>query len=117
MPGPVWLPPVPGDPAGMRALAGSLRRSAEQISQVDADIGSAVSSMTFEGPAGNRFRAAATASGRAVTAAADSLQSLADLLERSAAEVEQAQADRLRRIEEMRRELEASRAERAATRS
>ena len=52
MPGPVWLPPVPGDPAGMRALASSLRRTAEQISGVDADVGSTVSSMTFEGPAG-----------------------------------------------------------------
>ncbi len=117
MPGPVWLPPVVGDPAGMRALAGSLRRTAEQISGVDADVGSTVSSMTFEGPAGNRFRAAASTSGRAATAVADSLQSLAGLLERSAAEVEQAQADRLRRLEEMARELEAARAQRAATRS
>ena len=116
MPGPVWLPPIPGDPAGMRALAGSLRRTADQISQVDADVGSTVSAMTFEGPAGDRFRAAASRSGRAATGAADNLQGLGDLLERSAAEVEQAQADRLRRLEEMARELEAARAQRAASR-
>ena len=52
MPGPVWLPPVVGDPAGMRAIAGSLRGTAEQVSGVDADVGSTVSAMTFEGPAG-----------------------------------------------------------------
>lgn len=114
MPGPVWLPEVVGDPAGMRALASALRRSAEQISQVDSDISAAVSSMTFEGPAGDRFRAATTTTGGRATSAAARLQSLAGTLERSAAEVEQAQAERLRRLEEMRRELEAARAQRAA---
>jgi uncharacterized protein YukE len=113
MPGPVWLPEVVGDPAGMRALASSLRRSAEQISQVDADVSAAVSSMTFEGPAGDRFRSAATSTGSRATSAAERLQSLAGTLERSATEVEQAQAERLRRLEEMRAEVEAARAQRA----
>jgi uncharacterized protein YukE len=114
VPGPVWLPEVVGDPAGMRALASALRRSAEQISHVDSDISAAVSAMTCEGPAGDRFRTAATTTGGRATSAAERLQSLAGTLERSAAEVEQAQAERLRRLEEMRRELEAARAQRAA---
>ena len=117
MPGPVWLPPVVGDPAGMRALAGSLRGTAEQISGVDArrrqhglvdDVRRTGRRPFPHGRLDERPRR---------TAVADSLQSLAGLLERSAAEVEQAQADRLRRLEEMARELEAARAQRAATRS
>jgi uncharacterized protein YukE len=116
MPGPVWLPPVVGDPAGMRSLASSLRRWSDRISQVDSDVTGAVSAMTFEGPAGDRFRAAASRSGSRATAVAERLQSVAGTLERSAAEVEQAQADRLRRLEEMARELEAARAQRMASR-
>jgi uncharacterized protein YukE len=117
VPGPVWLPEVVGDPAGMRALAGSLRQSAERIAQVDADVTGTVSSMTFEGPAGDRFRAGASRSGRTATSAAGRLQGLAATLDRSAAEVEQAQADRLRRLEQMQRDLEAARARAAAARS
>jgi uncharacterized protein YukE len=109
MPGPVWLPEVVGDPAGMRALASSLRSAADRISQIDADIAGAVGAMTFQGPAGDRFRTRSEGSGRVATRCAERLQGLAATLERSATEVEQAQAERLRRLEEMRRELEASR--------
>ena len=102
MPGPVWLPEVVGDPAGMRALASTLRSTASRIASVDSSISGAVSAMTFEGPAGNRFRDRARGIGRVASNAATTLEGVAAALDRSAAQVEQAQADRLRRLEQMR---------------
>ncbi len=112
MPGPVWLPEVVGDPAGMRALASTLRSTATRIANVDSSISSAVSAMTFEGPAGNRFRDRARGIGRVASNAATTFEGVAAALERSATGVEQAQADRLRRLEQMRDELERARAAR-----
>ena len=113
MPGPVWLPAVVGDPAGMRALASTLRSTANRIGSADTSISGAVAGMTFEGPAGDRFRSRARGVGRATRSAATTLESVASTLDRSAAEVEQAQADRLRRLEQMERDLEQARRERA----
>ena len=112
MPGPVWLPEVVGDPAGMRALASTLRSTATRIANVDSSISGAVSAMTFEGPAGNRFRDRARGIGRVASNAATTLEGVAAALDRSAAQVEQAQADRLRRLEQMRDDLERARAAR-----
>jgi len=113
VPGPVWLPEVVGDPAGMRALASTLRSTASQIGQVESSIGSAVAGMTFEGPAGTRFRGRARGVGRAARSAAGRLEDVAATLERSATQVEQDQADRLRKLEQMRQELERAKLERA----
>ena len=110
MPGPVWLPEVVGDPAGMRALASSLRQAADRVSGIESDVAGAVSSMTFEGPAGDTFRTRTAGTGRVATSVAERLQGLAATVERSAAQVEQEQAERLRRLEQMQRELEAARA-------
>lgn len=114
MPGPVWLPEVVGDPAGMRSLAATLRSIGSQIAQVESGIDSAVAGMTFEGPAGNRFRGRARGMGRVAHSAAAKLEDVAATLERSATQVEQEQADRLRKLEQMREELERSKAGSAA---
>jgi uncharacterized protein YukE len=114
VPGPVWLPEVVGDPAGMRALASTLRSAASQIGQVESGIGSAVAGMTFEGPAGTRFRSRAGGIGRVARSAAATLEDVAGTLERSAAQVEQQQADRLRKLQQMQDELARAKAGSAA---
>jgi hypothetical protein len=94
----------------MRALATTLRSTASRIGAAESSMAGAVSSMTFEGPAGNRFRDKARGIGRVARSAATTLEGLAATLDRSAAEVEQAQADRLRRLEQMERELREAKA-------
>jgi uncharacterized protein YukE len=104
MPVDVWLPEIPGDPAGMRALAGLLGSLAAEIGAQESELTSEVRAMTFEGPAGDAFRErmrGVAADGRSV---AEELQDLANLLERSAAEVAEAQKARLERMEQLRRE-------------
>jgi hypothetical protein len=98
----------------MRALASTLRSTASQIAQVESGIGSVVAGMTFEGPAGNRFRGRARGIGRVARSAAGRLEDVAATLDRSATQVEQEQADRLRRLEQMKDELERAKAGSAA---
>jgi hypothetical protein len=112
----VSLPPVVGDPAGMRALAASLRVDAADIAVVGAGAASTIDGLEFYGPAADRIDAAVTSRARSAGRLADRLMSVASLLERSASEVEAAQRERERRLEELRRELaeQAAAAQRAA---
>jgi hypothetical protein len=87
-------PPVPGDPAGMRALAATLRAVADSVESDDASVASAVGGMTFRGPAASRLRS--TVAGVLGGSAPADLNGVADQLVRAAAQVEQAQAERSR---------------------
>jgi hypothetical protein len=92
------IPPVVGDPAGMRALAAQLRAKAEQVTHGSVGIANAVSNMTFQGPAASSVRGDGTALvGRARSAAGD-LGEIADLLDRAAGRVEHQQTERTRTI-------------------
>jgi uncharacterized protein YukE len=114
MPGPVWLPPVIGDPAGMRALAGRLRDTGAQIAAVQDGCRSAVGAMTFEGPAGEAFRSRVSSTESGLRGAADELESLAGSLERAAADVEAQQAEREAKLRQMIEEARAARAQHAS---
>jgi uncharacterized protein YukE len=96
-----WLPEIPGDPAGMRALAAFLRGIASDVGSQSSDLRGEVASMTFEGPAGDAFRERMQSLTERARPAADELLELAGLLERSATEVEAAQRERERRLAEM----------------
>jgi uncharacterized protein YukE len=100
----VWLPEIPGDPAGMRALAASLRGDAATIASLADGLGAEVAGMTFEGPAATEFFDRMQATRQRCSDLATRLLDLASLLEVSATEVEAAQRERERRLEEMRRE-------------
>jgi uncharacterized protein YukE len=108
-----WLPEIPGDPAGMRALAASLRGDAATIGTLASELASAVAGVTFEGPAATEFFERMRAIEQRCSEAADGLLAVAALLESSADEVEAAQRERLRRMEEM-REAELERRQAAA---
>jgi hypothetical protein len=112
----ISLPPVVGEPAGMRALAASLRSDAASTAVVAADAASTVDGMEFYGPAARRIDAAVTSRARSAGRLAERLMALAGLLERSASEVEAAQRERERKLEQLRRELaeRAAQAQRAA---
>jgi uncharacterized protein YukE len=105
MPFEVSLPEIPGDPAGMRVLASALQSDARAIEGVASGIGSAVGSMTFEGPAANAFQQRTQSEGKQLGDLAGRLNETARLLQTSAAEVERLQAERLAKLEQMRREL------------
>jgi uncharacterized protein YukE len=105
MPVPISLPEIPGDPAGMRALAGALKGDARDLEGVASGLGTAVSSMTFEGPAAQRFRDGAQDSKSSLTQASSGLNDLATLLETKADEVEAAQKARLQTLHNMQREM------------
>jgi uncharacterized protein YukE len=98
----ITLPEIPGDPAGMRALAATLRGIASDISNLESDLTGQARGMVFEGPAGDAFRDRMSGVGERARSAAEELQSLSDLLERSATEVEAAQRAREQRLEQMR---------------
>ena len=98
------LPEIAGDPAGMRALAQTLRSEAAWIGTCAADLQARVDAVEFVGPAADRFDARMQACTRRCIRVAERLLDVAALLERSAAEVEAAQRERERRLEELRRE-------------
>jgi uncharacterized protein YukE len=108
-----WLPEIPGDPAGMRVLAGLLRNIAADVGSQSSDLRGDVTSMTFEGPAGDAFRERMQSVTERARATADQLLDLAGLLEHSATEVEAAQRERAERLAQMEAEERAA-AERAA---
>src|SRR6185312_11367325 len=92
------LPPVVGDPAGMRALAAALRSTASKASTVDQAVWGHVSALHFTGPAANRIAGEVRAWHGEVSGAVAELNETAGLLERAAAEVEREQVARLRMI-------------------
>jgi hypothetical protein len=96
-----WLPEIPGDPAGMRALAGSLRGFAVRAAGIADAVDSALAGTTFEGPAAGPLRERQRSATDAFRRSAEELQELARLLETSAAEVEAAQLERERRLAQM----------------
>jgi hypothetical protein len=105
MPVEISLPPVVGDPAGMRALAAALRADAASIAVVAAQTAATIDGLEFYGPAADRIEAGVTSRARGAGRLADRLLSLAAVLDRSASDVEAAQRERERKLEEMRREL------------
>jgi uncharacterized protein YukE len=104
MPPDFTLPEIPGDPAGMRRLAGELRTDATNITSVAGRLSSEAAAMTFDGPAGNRFRSATQSETGDLSTYAERLTTVAGRLAAAADEVERLQAERLRKMEEMRRE-------------
>lgn len=103
-----WLPEIPGDPAGMRALAGLLRSIGSEVGSQSSDLRGDVTSMTFEGPAGDAFRERMQSLTERARQTADELLELAGLLERSATEVEAAQRERAQRLAQMEAEERAA---------
>jgi hypothetical protein len=92
------IPPVVGDPAGMRALAAQLRTKAEQVTNGTVAVGNAVTSMTIQGPAAKQVRHLGTALAGSTRTTAGELGEIADLLDRAAGRVEHQQAERTRTI-------------------
>jgi hypothetical protein len=80
-------PPIPGDPAGMRALAAGLRADAGSIALVAAEVDARMSATEFIGPAADRLQHAVGGSAKDCGKLADRLITLAGILERSATEV------------------------------
>lgn len=103
------LPPVVGDPAGMRALAAALRSTASNVSSVDQAVWGHVSALHFSGPAATRIAGEVRAWHGEVSGAADRLNEAAGLLERSAADVELQQIARARMIHQLEEEARMNR--------
>jgi uncharacterized protein YukE len=94
-------PPVPGDPAGMRGLAGEIRRAAGRIGLLDDQVSGAVRAMVFEGKAARELEQRTDALHSGLQGAATGLQDLAGRVERKADEVEAAQIARERAIQQL----------------
>ena len=109
MPVDISLPPVVGDPAGMRALAAALRGDAAMIAVVSADAASTVDGLEFYGPAADRIDATVQRAARDGGRLAERLLSLAGLLDRAAADVEAQQRERERQLERLREQMTAAR--------
>lgn len=105
MPVDVWLPEIPGDPAGMRALAAGLRADATALAVLSSEVGTRVHAAEFYGPAADRVEARIDASGKRCVSLAERLLEVARVLDVSAAQVEAAQQERERKLAELRREL------------
>ena len=105
MPVEISLPPVVGDPAGMRSLAASLRSDATMVAVVAADASAAIDGLEFFGPAADRIDASVHSSSRQGGTLAEQLLSTAALLERAASDVEAQQAAREQQLERLRREV------------
>src|SRR5215218_1300856 len=104
MPFEISLPEIPGDPAGMRRLADELKEDVGKITAVAGHLSSSAGSMTFDGPAGDRFRHRTQTATNHLASYAERLTAVASKLKDAADEVERQQRERLRKIEEMRRE-------------
>jgi hypothetical protein len=98
---PPYLPEVPGDPAGMRALAGTLRGHAGVVGGLASGVDSDVTGMTFEGPAADDIRARMSTVTDMYRSAQTELHDLARQLDVAAADVEAQQAARAARLEQM----------------
>jgi hypothetical protein len=82
------LPPIVGDPAGMRSLAAALRSTAQAVDAADSSVWSRASVLEFSGPAAERIASEMGAWHADVRGVAVELDDTADLLVRAAAEVE-----------------------------
>jgi hypothetical protein len=105
MPPDFSLPPIPGDPAGMRALAASLRTNAEGIAVVSAQAAATIDGLEFYGPAADRIDGQIRTTARGAGRLAEQLLATAALLERSAADVEAEQAAQQRELERLLRDF------------
>lgn len=101
----ISLPPVIGDPAGMRALAAALRSDAAAVAVVAAEVASTIDQLEFYGPAATRIDDRVGLTAKAAGRFADELTTTAALLERSATQVEMEQRERERQLERLRSEL------------
>jgi glutamine synthetase type III len=95
------LPPIVGDPDGMRVLANALRSTARAVGTTDHSVWSRASVLEFSGPAADRIASEMVAWHGSVHGAAVELNDAADLLMRAAAEVEQQIKDRERLLQAM----------------
>jgi hypothetical protein len=105
MPVEISLPEVPGDPAGMRALAAQLRSDAVMAAVLSSGLAARVESAEFYGPAADRLEARMDASERRSKQIGERLLELARVLDVAAAQVEAEQRERERKLAELRREL------------
>jgi hypothetical protein len=105
MPVALDLPEIPGDPAGMRALAAGLRSDAQAAGDLGSGLTSRFEAVEFYGPAADRIEGRMQAFGRGCVGVAHGLLDLANLLDTWAARVEAEQAARARKLAELRREL------------
>jgi hypothetical protein len=106
---------IPGDPAGMRALAAYLRGQADFLASAASAVVGSVRGMEFEGPAASAFRQRIGSLRSAIDADVSQLNDVAGRLLRAAADVEAAQAEAARQ-ERLREEAEARRSRAAAAR-
>ncbi len=107
MPVDISLPPVVGDPAGMRALAAALRSDAGMVAVIAADAAAVMDGLEFFGPAADRIGSGVRSVSRQGGGLAERLLSTAALLERAASDVEAQQRARDQELERLRRELPA----------
>jgi hypothetical protein len=101
----ISLPPIVGDPAGMRMLAAALRSDATLVGAVAKETSATVEGLEFYGPAAERIDAAVRSSSKQAVTFAEQLLATAGLLERAATDVEAQQRARERELERLRREL------------
>jgi uncharacterized protein YukE len=94
------LPPIVGDPAGMRALAGFLRSTAGQVGSFGSELVAVDKGMTFEGPAAEEFSARMQSFRSRCEGAAHELQGLAARLDTAAERVEAELRERERLLRE-----------------
>jgi hypothetical protein len=81
----------------MRATADRLRATADEVRAVVASIGERVSSMSYAGPAADRFRSAMGQRVAQLIAAAGHMEALGSQLTTEAAALEAAQIEQARR--------------------
>ena len=98
---PFDLPPVVGDPAGMRSLAAALRSTAQAVGATDSAVWGRASVLEFSGPAAERLAGEMSGWHASVKGAADELAATSDLLLRAAAQVEEELRARARLLEAM----------------
>jgi hypothetical protein len=99
----IEIPPVVGDPGGMRALGDQLRATAGQLTNFEAELASIDKGMDFEGPAADEFAARMQSFGKRLAAVGARLEALASRLYAAAEEVERQIRERERLLEELRR--------------
>jgi hypothetical protein len=101
----ISLPPVVGDPAGMRALATALRNDATSVAVIAAETASTVDALEFYGPAADRIDGRVDATARTAGRLSERLLAIVALLNRSASDVEAQQRERELQLERLRAEL------------
>ena len=102
MPVEISLPEVPGDPAGMRALAAGLRSDAQAVGEIGSALRTRFDSIDFYGPAADRIEGDTGKIGKVCTEVANGLLDTASLLETWAGRVEARQAAAVREASRLR---------------